>query len=290
MRTTVLGGRERWGQRLVDYPPERAERYRRAGAWTDTPLAQRLHEIAARFPERPAVVTAAASVTYAELDRATDRIAVGLDALGLRPGDPVLFQATNRLETVYAWYGCLKAGLVPVATLAAHRAHEIGHISRKVGAVAHLVETGLSFDLVAFARDQAQGHPTLRHILTVGDPAGAVAIESLGAGIPPEQARGGPPARADGREAPPPGAAPPPAPPARRARACPPPGGAARPPPRSRPGSAPACPRTAPRGCAPPPRPRARPPARRCRATAPGCPGAIRRVRWTVRCRSRRCP
>ncbi|VFA95539.1 Triostin synthetase I [Nocardia farcinica] len=189
MRTTVLGGRERWGQRLVDYPPERAERYRRSGAWTDTPLAQRLHEIAARFPERPAVVTAAASVTYAELDRATDRIAVGLDALGLRPGNPVLFQATNRLETVYAWYGCLKAGLVPVATLAAHRAHEIGHISRKVGAVAHLVETGLSFDLVAFARDQAQGHPTLRHILTVGDPAGAVAIESLGAGIPPEQAR-----------------------------------------------------------------------------------------------------
>ncbi|MFI2557314.1 (2,3-dihydroxybenzoyl)adenylate synthase [Nocardia farcinica] len=189
MRTTVLGGRERWGQRLVDYPPERAERYRRSGAWTDTPLAQRLHEIAARFPERPAVVTAAASVTYAELDRATDRIAVGLDALGLRPGDPVLFQATNRLETVYAWYGCLKAGLVPVATLAAHRAHEIGHISRKVGAVAHLVETGLSFDLVAFARDQAQGHPTLRHIITVGDPAGAVAIESLGAGIPPEQAR-----------------------------------------------------------------------------------------------------
>ncbi|MBF6418918.1 AMP-binding protein [Nocardia farcinica] len=189
MRTTVLGGRERWGQRLVDYPPERAERYRRSGAWTDTPLAQRLHEIAARFPERPAVVTAAASVTYAELDRATDRIAVGLDALGLRPGDPVLFQATNRLETVYAWYGCLKAGLVPVATLAAHRAHEIGHISRKVGAVAHLVETGLSFDLVAFARDQAQGHPTLRHILTVGDPAGAVAIESLGAGIPPEPAR-----------------------------------------------------------------------------------------------------
>ncbi|WP_341684611.1 AMP-binding protein [Nocardia farcinica] len=128
-------------------------------------------------------------MTYAELDRATDRIAVGLDALGLRPGDPVLFQATNRLETVYAWYGCLKAGLVPVATLAAHRAHEIGHISRKVGAVAHLVETGLTFDLVAFARDQAQGHPTLRHILTVGDPAGAVAIESLGAGIPPEPAR-----------------------------------------------------------------------------------------------------
>jgi len=154
MRTTVLGGRERWGQRLVDYPPERAERYRRSGAWTDRPLAQRLHEIAARFPERPAVVTAAASVTYAELDRATDRIAVGLDALGLRPGDPVLFQATNRLETVYAWYGCLKAGLVPVATLAAHRAHEIGHISRKVGAVAHLVETGLSFDLVAFARER----------------------------------------------------------------------------------------------------------------------------------------
>ncbi|MFI7194028.1 (2,3-dihydroxybenzoyl)adenylate synthase [Nocardia nova] len=191
MTVTVTTGRARWGNKLVDYPAERAERYRRSGAWTDLPLAQRFRAIATRYADRTAVVSAQGSVTFHELDVRTDQIAAGLAQLGLRPGDPVIFQITNRIETVYAWYGCLKAGLVPVATLAAHRGHEIGHISVKVGAVAHLVEGGLSFDLVAFARDQAQGHPTLRHIITVGagPAAGTVALESLGQDVAPGEAR-----------------------------------------------------------------------------------------------------
>ena len=83
----------------------------------------------------------------------------------------MLFQVTNRLGAVVAWYGVLKAGLVPVCTLAAHRGHEIAQISRRVGAVAHLVEAGTrGFDLVAFAREQAAGHPTLRHVLVLGAP------------------------------------------------------------------------------------------------------------------------
>ncbi|WP_055477158.1 (2,3-dihydroxybenzoyl)adenylate synthase [Gordonia sp. HS-NH1] len=185
-------GRSRWGDRLVGYPADRAAVYRQAGEWTDRPLAQRLQDTVDRFPDRPAVVTDASSMNYAELGTRTDRIAAGLLDLGLVPGDPVLFQTGNRIETVLVWYGCLKAGLVPVATLAAHRAHEIGHISRAVGAVGHVVEAGLGFDLVEFARQQAQGHPTLRSILTIGASGGADgvhAVETLGAGTPPAEAR-----------------------------------------------------------------------------------------------------
>ena len=69
-----------------------------------------------------------------------------------------------------AWYALLKAGLVPVATLAAHRGHEIAHISRAVGARAHLVEAGTrGIDLVEFAHEQAREHPTMRHVLVLGD-------------------------------------------------------------------------------------------------------------------------
>ncbi|AHH19901.1 putative AMP-binding ligase [Nocardia nova SH22a] len=191
MTALATTGRARWGDRLVDHPAERADRYRRSGAWTDLPLAQQFRAIATRYAERTAVVSAQGSVTFRELDVRTDRIAAGLARLGLRPGDPVIFQVTNRLETVYAWYGCLKAGLIPVATLAAHRAHEIGHVSGKVGAVAHLVEGGMSFDLVGFAREQAQGHPTLRRIITIGiaPEAGTVALESLGHDVDPDEAR-----------------------------------------------------------------------------------------------------
>ena len=113
-------------------------------------------------------------MTYAELDRRTDQVAAGLlgagpHGLGLEPGDPVLFQVTNRLHSIVAWYGVLKAGLIPVATLAAHRRHEISQVSDRTGAVAHLVEADFpGFDLVAFAREQATASPAIRHVLTVG--------------------------------------------------------------------------------------------------------------------------
>ncbi|MBA4021756.1 MAG: 2,3-dihydroxybenzoate-AMP ligase [Gordonia sp.] len=189
MTIATTSGRSRWGARLVDYPEDRAAQYRRSGAWTDRPIADRFQDTVNHFPDRVAVVTDTGSLTYAELGRRTDQIAAGLADLGLEPGDPVLFQVTNRIETVLAWYGCLKAGLVPVATLAAHRGHEIGHISRAVGAVGHVVEAGLSFDLVSFARQQAEGHPTMRTVLTVGVDHGPNAIETLGADIPAGTAR-----------------------------------------------------------------------------------------------------
>ena len=192
MTVATPTGRSRWGARLVDYPDERAERYRRSGSWTDRTVADRLHDTVQRHSDRVAVVTESGSLTYGDLGRRTDQIAAGLSDLGLEPGDPVLFQATNRIETVLAWYGCLKAGLVPVATLAAHRGHEIGHIGRAVGAVAHVVEVGLSFDLVSFAQEQADGHPTMRTVLTVGaaDAApGVHRIETLGEDVVAEAAR-----------------------------------------------------------------------------------------------------
>ncbi|WP_430335949.1 (2,3-dihydroxybenzoyl)adenylate synthase [Rhodococcus sp. ACT016] len=164
----------------MTYPEGLAARYRRNGVWTDQPIGARLHQVAARFPDREAVIAAEGTMTFAELDRRTDQIAAGLLGLGLRRRDPVLFQSTNRLETVLSWYGCLKAGLIPVATLAAHRMHEIGHISRKVGAVAHIVEAGLpSFDLVDFAKEHADNHPTMRHIITIGDRGGDPSITEL---------------------------------------------------------------------------------------------------------------
>lgn len=189
---TKPAGRARWGDRLVGYPAELVERYRRSGEWTYRTIADRLQDSVDRFADRPAVITDVASMTYRELGARTDQIAVGLLDRGLEPGDPVLFQTTNRMETVLAWYGSLKAGLVPVATLAAHRGHEIGHISRAVGATAHLVETGLPFDLIDFARHQAHRHPTLRTILSVGlggAQDGVIPIETLGAEVAAEVAR-----------------------------------------------------------------------------------------------------
>jgi 2,3-dihydroxybenzoate-AMP ligase len=170
--------------RLVGYPGEVVRRYRDAGLWGTRTIAEELHAVALAHPDRPAVVALDGRATFRELDERTDVLAAGLVGLGLSPGDPVLFQVTNRLDAVVAWYAVLKAGLVPVCTLAAHRGHEIGEVSRRVGAVAHLVEAGTrGFDLVGFAVEQQRGHPTLRHVLVLGE------LGSLGDGVDPAAAR-----------------------------------------------------------------------------------------------------
>ena len=141
--------------RASDFPAEVVATYRDAGLWGTRTVADEFHAVAAAHPGNDAVVTGEGRLTYAELDARTDRIAVGLADLGLRPGDPVIVQITNRLEAVVAWYALLKAGLVPVATLAAHRGHEIAHISRAVGARAHLVEAGTRGDRPRRVRPRA---------------------------------------------------------------------------------------------------------------------------------------
>jgi 2,3-dihydroxybenzoate-AMP ligase len=177
------------------FPSEVAAAYRDAGLWGTRTIAEEFHAVALAYPDHDAVVAAQGRLTYTELDARTDRIAVGLAELGLRPGDPVIVQVTNRLETIVAWYAMLKAGLVPVATLAAHRGHEIAHISRAVGARAHLVEANTrGIDLVQFAHEQSRDHPTMRHVLVLGDlPAAEVdpdearkRVEEVQRGIDPD--------------------------------------------------------------------------------------------------------
>ena len=190
----------RWRDRLMRYPDDLVRRYRRSGLWGTRTIADELRAVATAHPQREAVVALDGRMTSRELDESTDVLAAGLAGLGLVPGDPVLFQVTNRLGAIVAWYGVLKAGLVPVCTLAAHRGHEIGEISRRTGAVAHLVEAGTrGFDLVGFAAEQRRDHPTLRHVLVLGPSGGTaggtggftggIPIDSLGAGADPRAAR-----------------------------------------------------------------------------------------------------
>jgi 2,3-dihydroxybenzoate-AMP ligase len=177
--------------RLVRYPDDVVERYRTAGLWGRSTVADEFSSVARRRATHVAVSSQEGDLTYADLDRRSDAMAAGLHDLGLSPGGRVIVQLTNRLDTIVAWYAMLKAGLVPVCTLAAHRAHEIGAISRKLEAVAHLVEHHESgFDLVQFAVEQTVGHPTMHQVLTLGAPPDAPGrrLEDLEAAADPRTA------------------------------------------------------------------------------------------------------
>ncbi|MFI0349049.1 AMP-binding protein [Actinomadura sp. 9N407] len=166
------GVRRRWGN--TPYPPGHADRYRKAGLWRDLTIPAALDEVVRGHADHAAVITPSAHWTYAELAERSEAVAAGLLEEGLRPGDPVVLQVTNSVHTAAAWYGMLRAGLVPVCTLASHRRYEIVEIARRTGAVAHLVQADLpSFDLVAFAGEVAGLLPGMRALLTVGAAAGA---------------------------------------------------------------------------------------------------------------------
>lgn len=192
--TLQEAGRDTRGGKLPPFPLEDIRRYRDAGLWGDQTLAEQFHAAAVMHDGRIAVVGHEGQLTFRELDLRTDQVAAGLRAADLRPGDPVLFQLSNRLQTVVAWYGALKAGLIPVATLPLHRRHEISQIAARTGAAAHLVEVnhGDRFDLVALAIEHRADCPTMRQVITAGAPdirPGCLRLEDLGADLGPAVAR-----------------------------------------------------------------------------------------------------
>ncbi|SUA76122.1 2,3-dihydroxybenzoate-AMP ligase [Nocardia otitidiscaviarum] len=165
---------------FVPFPADLADEYRRAGYWTGRPLDRLLRETARTRPDRPALLSDDATLTYAELDAAADRTAHGFLKLGLRPGDRVVVQLPNVPDFPRILFGLLRAGIIPVLTLPAHRRAEIEHLTRLSGAVAYLIADRLGdFDYRVLATEVAAAVPTLRHVLVLGDPGTFTDLNSI---------------------------------------------------------------------------------------------------------------
>ncbi|KWX67630.1 (2,3-dihydroxybenzoyl)adenylate synthase [Mycobacterium sp. NAZ190054] len=154
---------------FVPFPEDRAAVYRQAGYWTGRPVDSILTDAAARWPDKPAIIDASQSYTFAELDAVADRAAAGLADLGIRPGDRVLLQLPNSCQFAVALFGLLRAGAVPVMCLIGHRTAELGHFADVSGAVALIVpDQAGGFDYRDMAASLADDHPTLRHVIVDG--------------------------------------------------------------------------------------------------------------------------
>ena len=97
-------------------------------------LATILRESARSRPDKAALISGAARVTYAELDAASDRFAAGLARRGLVAGDAVALQLPNLPQFVVAYFGILKAGCVAVPVNPLYKAGEVGYVLRDSGA------------------------------------------------------------------------------------------------------------------------------------------------------------
>lgn len=151
---------------VVYAPPAEQRRYVEAGLLGHQTMDQAFAAAFEQHASRTALTGNGPEVSYAQLQEDTDRIAGALIRLGLQPLDRVIFQIGNCNEVVVGFIACLKAGLIPVCTLAAHREQEIGYLGNFAKARMMFVQgDDAKFDDVAFAARMQQTVPGLRWIV-----------------------------------------------------------------------------------------------------------------------------
>jgi 2,3-dihydroxybenzoate-AMP ligase len=119
---------------VVPFPPEFAQRYRAKGYWRDRSLAQEFDVVFKQCKDRVALIDGERRYTYAELDEFSDRLALNLLELGLKPLDRVVPTLPNIAEFVLLYFALQKIGAIPIAALATHRFAEISQFVRLSGA------------------------------------------------------------------------------------------------------------------------------------------------------------
>jgi long-chain acyl-CoA synthetase len=95
--------------------------------YPSVPLFYFLEESARKYPDKPCTLFKGATITYAEMDALTDRLAAGLAELGVKKGTPVGLCMVNIPQFVLAFYAILKAGGVVVAFNPLYKSREIEH-------------------------------------------------------------------------------------------------------------------------------------------------------------------
>lgn len=171
---------------FVPFAAHRAARYRAAGYWVGQRVDSLLRRAAATWPERVAVTGAGGTHTYGELDRLVDRVAGGLNALGIAPGDRILVQLPNSAGFAVGLFALLRAGAVPVLCLPGHRDAELSHFAERSGAVGALIAEDIGgYDPRPTAAKLQDGHPRLRHVVVDGAAGRFRSLADLPAGALP---------------------------------------------------------------------------------------------------------
>jgi fatty-acyl-CoA synthase len=140
--------------------------------------------VAERYGSNEALVVPHQQVrwTYAELDARVTRLAAGLLALGLRPGDRVGIWSQNCAEWVLVQFATARAGLVMVNINPAYRRSELEYVLAKVQCAALILAPSFkSSDYLAMVADvvpelaasqpgmlQSKALPQLRHVIRLG--------------------------------------------------------------------------------------------------------------------------
>jgi fatty-acyl-CoA synthase len=189
--------------RLPPLSERRAALEARHPVWTPRALHEALDDAADRWPDRPYVVTDGATYSYAAIRDRSLRLAHGLVAAGVRPGEHVALEMANHPEFVVATFAISRTGAAAVPVNVLNRRDELAYVLRQSRAALLIVMTRYrDLDYPAMLDEIAPGWPAagggaalpdLRRVVVFdtdtdtdggGVPPGAVTLHQLEATAP----------------------------------------------------------------------------------------------------------
>jgi fatty-acyl-CoA synthase len=133
-----------------------------------------LRAVAARFGERDALISRHQGIrwTYARFDAEVDRLARGLLALGLAPGDRVGIWAPNGAEWTLAQFATARVGVILVNVNPAYRTSELSYALNHSGCRLLLAPRAFKTSDYAAMVDAVRDElTTLERVVWIGEPS-----------------------------------------------------------------------------------------------------------------------
>lgn len=161
---------------------EMIDEYMARGYWDETSVAQILRLNAKSYPESEAIVDGQTRLTWSELNRVTDAVALGLLDMGIKRDQALVAQVPTPSTTLLILLACHKAGIICCFPPLTFRQNEMKHVLKTLNAVA--VVTPLTYrdtDYFGMVQEIADDLSQLRLFIVTGDeaPQGVIPFRGL---------------------------------------------------------------------------------------------------------------
>lgn len=140
-------------------------RYNRVNRWV---IADMIRRTSYHYPNKTALIFKDRSLTYAELEAESNRVANALRDLGVEKYDRVAILAHNTMHHVLTWFGCCKIGAIYLAVNYLLKGKDISYCINHSESKVFIIEDAL-FNLTQDVLDEI---PTVKHLIWSDEMAG----------------------------------------------------------------------------------------------------------------------
>lgn len=153
---------------FIPYKEEDAEKYNKYRWWAGLTFGDVLDRAADVHPDKEGFVDSNTRLTYGEAREKTNKLALSLMDLGIKPKDRVLVQLPNWNEFVFAYFAIQKIGAITVLLIDRYRQFEINHLIKLSGATSWIVPFKYKKqDFVPIIEDVRKENPEMERVITV---------------------------------------------------------------------------------------------------------------------------